>query len=82
VRKALSDPSATVRGAALEASAKRRDPAAIALARGFAADPKMRDWSPCIGAIAVLREEKGKGDAELVFAIGSRTEAGIRAVAR
>ncbi len=82
VRKALSDPSATVRGAALEAIAKRREPAAIALARGFAADPKMKDWSPCIGAIAVLREEKGRGDAELVFAIGSRTEAGIRAVAR
>ncbi len=82
VRKALSDPSSTVRGAALEAIARRRDPAAVLLARGFAADPKMKDWSPCVGAIAVLREERGRGDAELVFAIGSRTEAAIRAVAR
>src|SRR5262245_8355672 len=82
VRRALSEPSSTVRGAAREAIAKRRDPAAIALARGFAADPKMKEWSPCVGAIAVLREEKGKGDAELLFAIGSRTEAGIRALAR
>ncbi|MGH7149857.1 MAG: HEAT repeat domain-containing protein [Planctomycetota bacterium] len=82
LRRALSDPSSMVRGAALEARARRRDPAAIALAREFAADPKMKDWSPCMGAIAVLREAKGSGDAELLFAIGSRTIAGIRAAAR
>ncbi|HET6204484.1 MAG TPA: HEAT repeat domain-containing protein [Planctomycetota bacterium] len=81
-RRALGDPSPTVRGAALEARAKRRDPAAIALAREWAADPKVKEWSPCMGAIAVLREAKGGEDAALLFAIGSRAAAGLRAAAR